>query len=202
MTSNNRNTEDLLARVRDGDRLASNQLLDNHRARLRQVVSIRMDPRLSARVDPSDVIQEVMLEASQKLDKYHELEDFPFFSWLRQIAWERLMKLHRRHLTTQKRSARRENHFGMPMNDQSAIHLARILIDQGTDPGDRVLKQEMNRRVKEAMKKLNEDDQELITMRYLEQLSGREISAIMNITENNVKVRHFRAIRRLRALLD
>src|SRR5262245_36521605 len=51
-------TEHLLERVAAGDRAARDQLLQRHRRRLRRMVAVRFDPRLAARVDPSDVVQE------------------------------------------------------------------------------------------------------------------------------------------------
>ena len=60
-------TDELLRRVNAGDASAAGALLDRHRARLRQMVAVRIDPRLAARVDPSDVVQEALAEASRKL---------------------------------------------------------------------------------------------------------------------------------------
>jgi hypothetical protein len=59
-------TQRLLEQVRAGDRLAFDQLFTRHRPFLRQVVELRLDPRLRARVDPSDVVQETQLEAFQR----------------------------------------------------------------------------------------------------------------------------------------
>ncbi len=59
------NTDELLRRADAGDISAKGELLDRHRGRLRQMVSVRIDPRLAARVDPSDVVQETLAEASK-----------------------------------------------------------------------------------------------------------------------------------------
>jgi hypothetical protein len=66
----------------------------------------------AARVDPSDVIQEVLAEASQKLEGYLRDRPLPFYPWLRQLAWEQLATLQRRHVRAQKRSVRREEADG------------------------------------------------------------------------------------------
>ena len=50
-------TDVLLQRVADGDATAASELLDRHRHRLRRMVAVRLDDRVSARVDPSDVVQ-------------------------------------------------------------------------------------------------------------------------------------------------
>ena len=59
--------EQLLERARQGDPAARQQLLVLHQKRLRQMIAVRMDRRLAARIDPSDVIQETMAEAIEQL---------------------------------------------------------------------------------------------------------------------------------------
>src|SRR5438309_806980 len=89
-------TEELLNRAASGDRLARDQLWGRHRERLRNMVALRLDRRLAARVDPSDVVQEAILEADQLLSAYLEERPLPFYPWLRRLAWKRLMKLYKR----------------------------------------------------------------------------------------------------------
>src|SRR5580704_8453320 len=99
-------TEELLALAGRGDQGAAEQLLVRHRRRLRQMIAIRLDRRVAARVDPSDVVQEALLEASRKLPEYLRVRPVPFYPWLRRIAWEHLVKAHERHLSARKRSTR------------------------------------------------------------------------------------------------
>jgi RNA polymerase sigma-70 factor (ECF subfamily) len=106
---NDPDTDELVDRACDGDQDARQQLLVRHRKRLRQMVALRMDRRLMARVDPSDVVQEALTDAAQELSDYLRDRPLPFYPWLRQLAWERLIELHRRHLHAQKRSVRRED---------------------------------------------------------------------------------------------
>jgi RNA polymerase sigma-70 factor, ECF subfamily len=56
-------TDWLVEQARLGDAEARTGLMERHRARLRQMVSLRLDPRLAARVDPSDVVQEALAAA-------------------------------------------------------------------------------------------------------------------------------------------
>src|SRR5438477_511720 len=97
-------TEQLLARVARGDDSARGLLLQRHRARLRRMIALRLDPRLRARVDPSDVLQESLAEADQKLSDYARRRPLPFYPWLRQLAWECMTRLHRRHIQAGRRS--------------------------------------------------------------------------------------------------
>ena len=60
MTRHEPDTERLLEAAHSGDRSARGRLLERHRARLRRMVAVRLDRRLAARVDPSDVVQEAL----------------------------------------------------------------------------------------------------------------------------------------------
>ena len=88
-------TCDLLARVRGGDRPALDRLLAEHRPYLRRLVEVRFNPQLRPRVDPSDVVQDALLEAAQRIDEYLRRDPMPFWLWLRQTTCEQLVTLQR-----------------------------------------------------------------------------------------------------------
>jgi RNA polymerase sigma-70 factor (ECF subfamily) len=201
MTTPRPDTEELIARVASGDGTARQQLLARHRARLRHMIAVRLDRRLAARVDPSDVVQEALADAARKLTAYVRDRPLPFYPWLRRLAWERLVKIHRRHLHTHRRSARREEPGVLNLPDESAAELAQRLVSSGSSPSRQLLRAEMRQRVREALAALGERDREVLVLRYLEQLSTREIAAVLEISEGAVKVRHLRALERLRRLL-
>jgi RNA polymerase sigma-70 factor (ECF subfamily) len=194
-------TEQLIEQASQGDSAARQQLLVRHRDRLRRMVRVRMDRRLAARVDPSDVVQEALAAAAAKLSDYLRRRPLPFYPWLRRLAWERLVKLHRRHIRAHIRSVARED-AGLPaLPDESALELARRLIDPGTSPSHRLVREELRERVQAAVAKLNAVDREVLVMRYLEQLANAEIGSALGISEGAVKMRHLRALERLRGLL-
>ena len=161
------------------------------------MIAVRMDPRLSARMDPSDVVQEVLAEAARKLPAYVGHAPLPFYPWLRQIAWEHLVKLHRDHLRTQKRLALRERHFGLGVSDQSALALAEQLLASGTGPSGRAMREELRERVRRALGQLDPGDREILVMPHLEQLQISEIAALLAISEGAVKMRRLRAAEQL-----
>src|SRR5262245_50069795 len=108
MTAKNVDTDCLLDRVLSGDEFAINILLDRYRVRLRNLVTLRLDQRIAGRIDPSDVVQETLTVASQRLQRYAVDRPMPFYSWLRQLAIDRLVEIHRRHVHAQRRSVIRE----------------------------------------------------------------------------------------------
>jgi RNA polymerase sigma factor (sigma-70 family) len=120
---------------------------------------------------------------------------------LRQIAWERLVKLHQRHLRARKRSTAREELSLPALPDDSVLQLAGRLIDSGTGPGERVVRNELRGRVRAALARVGERERELLVMRYLEGLSLKEIAAALGITVGAVKMRHVRALEALQKLL-
>jgi RNA polymerase sigma-70 factor, ECF subfamily len=201
MAGHEAETEQLLQRAREGDEAAREALLVRYRRRLRQMIAVRMDRRLAARIDPSDVVQEALTEASLRLTAYLDQRPLPLYPWLRQLAWERLIELQRRHLHAQKRSVLREDQFPLALPDESAMQLAGRLLAPGSSPSKRVVREEMLVRVQAALGQMNPRDREVLVMRHLEQMTMAEIAAVQGGTEGAVKLRHLRALQRLRDLL-
>jgi RNA polymerase sigma-70 factor, ECF subfamily len=195
-------TELLLRRAAAGDRLARDQLLNRYRQRLRHVVAYRLDRRLAARVDPSDVVQEALAEAAHRLEEFLRERPLPFYPWLRSLALERLIDLHRQHIHAQKRSVTREVGQALPLNDESATALAHKLLAAGGSPVGELLRGELRDRVRAALDRLPARDREVLVLRHLDQLSVREMAAVLGITPGAVKTRHVRALQRFRDLLD
>jgi RNA polymerase sigma-70 factor (ECF subfamily) len=194
-------TDVLINRARGGDRTARQQLLVRHRDRLRRMIAVRMDRRVAARMDPSDVVQDVLTDAAQELSDYLRRRPVPFYPWLRQLAWDRLVELHRRHVRARKRSVTREEPGVLDLPDESAVALAARLLDTGSSPSERLMRAELRGRVRAALNRLADRDREVLVIRHLEGLSTREIAAILGISEDAVKRRHVRALDRLQRLL-
>ena len=200
MAEEQADTDELLRRSGQGDGQARLELLARQRPRLRQMIAVRLDRRLLARLDPSDVVQEVLMEAHQRLDDYLRRQPLPFFPWLRQIASQRLIKLHEHH-HARKRQVTREQRHGFDLPDESWAALAERLVHSATSPSKHLLRQEQRRRVRQALDRLGERDLEVLVLRYLEGLSPGEIAEVLAISEGAVKTRHTRALIRLQALL-
>jgi RNA polymerase sigma-70 factor (ECF subfamily) len=195
-------TEDLIARASAGDDSARQQLLVRYRDRLRRMVTVRLDRRLAARVDPSDVVQEALLEAAQKLSGYLREQPLPFYPWLRRLAWEHLIKMHQRHIAARKRSTSREAQPIPALSDESVLELAQRLVAPGTSPSNHLLREELRERMRAALAQLAEGDREVLVLRYLEQLSMSDIAGVLDVNEGAVKMRHTRALRRICSLLE
>ena len=196
-------TLELLDQVRGGDDDAVNVLIDRHRNALRHLVRMRLDRKIQRRVDVSDVVQDVLVEANRRLQRYMDDPIMPFHLWLRQIAKDRIIDAHRRHRVSAKRSVDREQQMVAPRGyDQSSIQLAAMLGDNRLTPAAAALQKEMAKKVEEAISKLEEKDCEIIVMRHYEHLTNQEIGQILELSEPAASMRYLRAIRRLKQVLS
>jgi RNA polymerase sigma-70 factor (ECF subfamily) len=195
-------TAQLIEQATRGDGQARHDLLARHRSRLRQMVAVRMDRQLAARLDPSDVVQDALAEAERTMDDFLRRRPLPFYPWLRRLAWERLIQLHRQHVEAEKRSLLRERGLDLGLPDQSAMILVNRLIASGTSPSRNAIRDETRDRVRAALDELTPRDREVLVLRFLEQLSTAETAAALGIGEGAVKSRLMRAVARVRDFLD
>ena len=114
-------TQILLDRVREGDDDAVNGLLARHRDAIRRMVDRRMDRVMQRRVDASDIVQDVMLEANRRLGDYLANPTMSFQLWLRHMARDRLIDAHRRHRVAATRSLDREVSLTVPADRKSVV---------------------------------------------------------------------------------
>lgn len=197
MGSSHDDTGELLERAGRGEPDAVDRLLERYRQRLQQMVAVRMDRRLASRIDASDVVQEALAEAANRLLDYLRRRPLPFYLWLRQIAWQRLADLSRRHLAAERRAVGREAFSQVQLSDASAMQLAHGMIWSGTSPSGRLRREEQKRLVRAALARLEPADREVLVLRHLEQLSTSEVAAVLKIAEPTVRYRHRRALERL-----
>ena len=190
-------TESLLNRAEAGDGPAVERLLSLHRDRLRRMIGVRMDPRLVARIDPSDVIQEAAIEVARRLPDYLKRRDCAFYPWLRRIAWERLVWLHRQHVEARRRSVEREMDGDVPLPDESVMQLADLLRASQTSPSRHLVRKELRQRVRAALAALGPPDREILVLRHLEQLAMKEIAEVLGVTLSAAQSRYRRALERL-----
>jgi RNA polymerase sigma-70 factor (ECF subfamily) len=202
MWPNSPETQELLDQAKQGEARAVERLLETHREPLRRMIGLRLDPALAGRVDASDIVQDVMLEVSQRLDDYLRNPQMPFHLWLRHIAKDHMIDAHRRHRQAQRRSLDREQPL-VPagLADQSSLELAGQFLDREMTPATAAVRHELQRRMQEAVASLDEDDREIILMRHYEQLSNQEVALALNLSEAAASMRHLRAVRRLREAL-
>jgi RNA polymerase sigma-70 factor (ECF subfamily) len=191
-----------LTRAAAGDAESWRLLLAYHHDRLRRMVAVRLDARLQGRVDPSDVLQEVYLEAATRLADYLRRPELPFHLWLRLVAGDRLAKLHRTHLGTQMRSVGREVPLELqPAPDVSSVVLAAAFAGSGDRPSEAAARAERQSRLQQILEGMDQIDREVLALRYFEELSLTEAALVMGVSDKAAHKRHVRALSRLRQAL-
>ncbi len=195
-------TSELLVEARLGDSSAIDELLDRHRNSLRRMVDFRLDGKIKRRIDVSDVVQDVLVEASRRLQDYLANPTMAFHLWIRQIAKDRIIDAHRRHRVSAKRSVDREQPLAAAPVDQSTMELAGQLCDPQLTPAAAATQRELAIHVQAAIEHLDENDRDIILMRHYEQLSNQEIAVALELTEPAASMRYLRALKRLRKVLD
>jgi len=128
-----------------------------------------------------DVTSQVFLKALNNLHRY-EYRGVPFSSWLYRIAKSELYQSFR-----DKKAQRTVN-----IDSFQLFELIEEFVDDEKD--------ENRKKLFKSLKLMKEKDMQLIEMRFFEKRSFREIGEILEITENNAKVKTFRAIEKLKQL--
>jgi RNA polymerase sigma-70 factor (ECF subfamily) len=194
--------DDLLREAAAGSADAVNRLLERHRDALRRAVGLRLDRRLARRVDASDVVQDVLLEASRRLPEFVREAKMPFGVWLRQLARDRIVDMHRRHRAAGRRSIDREQPLaGGGFADRSSFDLASQLRDRELTPAAATIRRELHRRFLSALDELSDEDREVILLRHVEHLGNTEVAQALGLTPPAAGMRYLRALRRLRTIL-
>jgi RNA polymerase sigma-70 factor (ECF subfamily) len=180
------------------------RIFEEYRPRLLAMLERRIDPSLAHRVDPDDVLNEAFIAARLRWPSVAAQLQSPSpafdptsmqYAWLYRLVLDTLIEVYRRH-TRQKRDVR----LDMPWPDASSLQLGFGLVNQGTSPSEAVMRAEVQQNIRRVVALLKEPEREILWMRHNDQLSFREIGAVLSITENTATVRYTRALRRLRVL--
>ena len=192
----------LLARAAAGDPEAWGALLMAHQQRLWRMVAFRMDPRLRGRVDAADVVQDAFVQASAHRSDYFRSPAAPLFFWLRAIVANKLNEIHRHHLGSHMRDARRELPLESPRwpNDTAAAICANLTAGL-TRASVVVSREEVGTRLAKALDDMDPTDREILALRHFEQLTNAEAAQVLGIQEPAAAKRHVRALQRLRQAL-
>ena len=191
--------EDPFAHVAlDGDAESVGQVLQGFRARIARMEAVRMDPRLRGRLDASDVIQETYLEVHQRIEDFRSKSEMPFFLWVRFLALQKLVQMHRRHLGADKRDARREVPDALrTMPGASSVTLAGALLSGGVTPSEVAMRLEDEEKLIRVLDELRELDREVLALRHFEGLSNQEVSQVLGIEPAAASRRYIRALARM-----
>lgn len=191
----------LLPAFRAGDRSAGDALLRRYEPWLKLLARVQLESRFRAKFDPSDVVQQAMLEAVRALPQFRGGTEAEFTAWLRQILTHALAHEIRRYAGTAKRHLARE----VPI-DQDPSRTSEpwgdVLAATGTSPSQSVVKREQSVLLAEVLQRLPADFREVIILRHLERLPHDEVARRMGRSPGAVRMLWVRALARLRKELQ
>jgi len=158
--------------------------LNRYRNYLRFLARAHLDQRVRTRVDPSDIVQEALLEAHLSLREFRGRQEAELAGWLRKILARRMAHAVRDH-TRQRRDVQRERSLEASLNASSA-KLEQFLVNESPSPSEGAAANERTRQLAEAMESLTADQREAIIEHYFHGQTVPQIAEAMNRSEGAV----------------
>jgi RNA polymerase sigma-70 factor (ECF subfamily) len=186
-----------LQKLQSGGTTELTALFERQRQHLRAMVESRLDKRLHARVDASDIVQEAFLRATQGVRAYLEFPNVHPVVWLRLIGKHIVSETHRRHFR-EKRSPVRELQYQVDSSDSEP--LCNKLADSMQSVGTCLAKQELVNRVLQAIQQMTPNDREILEMRHVEEMTMEEAAVALELNIETAKKRYYRALCRFRVI--
>ncbi|NRB84299.1 MAG: sigma-70 family RNA polymerase sigma factor [Winogradskyella sp.] len=180
MTINDENI--LIEAVNNGNTKAYAQLVDRYKD-LVYTLALRM---LKHKEEAEEVAQDTFIKVFKSLDNFKG--DSKFSTWIYKVAYNTC-------LDTIKKNKKHHNNVAI---DEYTFNK----LDTIDNALDNIIKEEKSVLIKNCINKLPEDSSALLTLFYFEELSLDEISKIINIEANTVKVKLFRARKKLAVILE
>lgn len=182
------NETEIVERAKQGDQSAFSELVNAYSERIYNL-GLRI---LRKKEDAEDILQETFLTVIQKIDTFDGRSSF--FTWIYRIATNAaLMKLRKK----------KPQYVDLPDNPDFQENIeSKVFIDWSQDASLDVQNKEVRKILNDAIDELAEIYKTVFILRDIEQLSIKETSKILNITEENVKIRLRRARQYLRDKLS
>jgi RNA polymerase sigma-70 factor (ECF subfamily) len=194
---------DLIQRCRDGDTGAREQLFERYRRYLRLLAQAQLGRQLRAKCDPSDLVQQTLLEAHRDFPAFQGEHEGELLAWLRRILAHNLFNEARRFAARQRDAAREVSldQFCTGL-ERSSLAMARCLAGDLPSPSSEAARREAAVRLADALAGLPEDYQTVLLLRVFEEMSAEEVAQRMERSAGAVRMLQMRALTALRERLE
>jgi RNA polymerase sigma-70 factor, ECF subfamily len=192
----------LIAAAQSGGQADVGQLLTLYRNYLQILAATQIDRRLTARLSPSDIVQETMLRAHANFGRFRGSSEGELLAWLRQILVNNLATFVEQHLLAARRDVRREVSLQQLAQSltQSTIHMAAMIPSRGESPSQIAQHREEAVLLADRLATLPEDYRQVLLLRNLKGLSFDEVAAELGRSASAARMLWLRAIDKLRAM--
>ena len=173
------------------------------RPKLTALAAKHLNPVLSRRLSPEDVVQETFAAALMREDFFESEPDVPLYFKLRMILFQTIVDLERRHLVAQKRDAYREVDVpGRSDDDTSAGDLDwDMFAGTMTAPNSVLAREDRHALLRQAIGELSENDRQIIILRHFDDMDNTDCARVLGIEPKAASIRYVRARERLQKKL-
>lgn len=189
---------DQTSRFSSGDDLAA--FMESHRRQLLAYVDRNIGPALRSRLEPDDIVQEVIISAIASPEQFN-VEGRDPFRLLCQLAEQRIIDAHRHHVGAKKRSSSREVSMDAPAGGSDGFGFVDLLVASITSPSQAFSKVQKEFRLQQAIAELSEEQKEILRLRFVEGLPTKDIAERLGKSDGAIRVMLTRTVAQLQEVL-
>jgi RNA polymerase sigma-70 factor (ECF subfamily) len=190
---------ELIRRCRAGEGQARELLFQHYQAYLKVLARAQLGRHLRTKCDPSDVVQQTLLEAHRDFATFQGTHEGELLAWLRRILAHNLFNEARRFAAQQRDAAREVSLEQVRAGvEQSSVALGRTLAAATPSPSQLAARREAAVRLADALAQLPEDYQTVLLLRVFEELPAEEVAQRMGRSAGAVRMLQLRALTALR----
>jgi RNA polymerase sigma-70 factor (ECF subfamily) len=179
---------------------APQELLERSRAYLCLLARFRLSPRLQAKLDPSDVVQQTLLKAHENMDQFRGHSPAEFMAWLRQILANTLAETARK-FGAEARDLARERPLQADLEESSARLQAWLAADQSS-PSQRAIQAEQLLLLAQALNELPTEQRRAVELHHFQGHPVAEVARLMGRGQEAIVGLLYRGLKKLRQLLE
>jgi RNA polymerase sigma-70 factor (ECF subfamily) len=192
--------EPMIAAARQSDRAALAELLESFKTYLRLLARAWLASGLRGKADPSDLVQDTMLQACQRFAQFRGQTEAELAAWLRQILARNVAQLARRYRAAGRHAARERSLDELLARSNGMF--GGLLAASGSSPSRAAERRDLGLALTDALAQLSDPHREVIVLRSLEQLEWGQVAQRMDRSVDAVRMLWLRALKQLRPLIE